>query len=188
MQIPSGVLCKEVLAWNPFSLATIGVCVFCASASVGALFYLQRVYGKVRIKPGRRVCRATEAACALFNDAIPLSCIGRAIIKAHIRFIHFQPDIRDFGDDQTLYGQKIIQEFEDSKSFSRYFDTAFDTRANRTFSVSKIQRFSICRYGRRRRYCALLLYPFAPDKYFTQRKKSMQENSIATITRKHNEQ
>ncbi len=31
-------LCKTVLAWYPFSLATIGVCVFCAFASVDALF------------------------------------------------------------------------------------------------------------------------------------------------------
>lgn len=38
MQIPLGVLCKFVLAWIPFSLATIGVCVFCAFTLVGALF------------------------------------------------------------------------------------------------------------------------------------------------------
>lgn len=37
-QIPFGELCKVVLALYPFSLATIGVCVFCAFASVGALF------------------------------------------------------------------------------------------------------------------------------------------------------
>lgn len=188
MQIPSGVLCKAVLAWNPFSLATIGGCVFCAPAPAGALFYLRRVYGKVRIKAGRRVCRATEAACALFNDAIPLSRIGRAIIKAPIRFIHFEPDIRDFGYDQKLYEQKNIQEFEDSKSFSHYSDTAFDTRANRTFSVSKIQRFSICRWGRLLQYCVLHIYPFDPDRHFTLRNNSRQENSIPTITRTQNEQ
>ena len=43
MQIPFGELCKVVLAWNPFSLATIGVCVFCALTSVGALFITRRI-------------------------------------------------------------------------------------------------------------------------------------------------
>ena len=38
MRIPFGMLCKTVLAWNPFSLATIGICVFCALTSVGAFF------------------------------------------------------------------------------------------------------------------------------------------------------
>lgn len=49
MQIPFGALCKTVLAWNSFSLATIGVCVFCALASVGALFLQGGVYMKHRV-------------------------------------------------------------------------------------------------------------------------------------------
>ena len=48
MQIPSVWMQKCSLYW--YSLATIGVCVFCASASVGALFVLKRRWISISTK------------------------------------------------------------------------------------------------------------------------------------------